>query len=142
QPLGDAADVGGGDVDDVRVLAGGQQRLVEVAGAADVGAEGVVDRRVEGDGGGRVDHRVDGLGDRGHVGEVALEHADARVEDLLQARLPVGRAAERALFLQQLAPGGEDGLAQQLLEALAARHGALGAHHGGDVDVLGGLQQR
>src|SRR5699024_10821317 len=32
QTLGDAADVGGGDVDDVRVLARGEQRLVEVPG--------------------------------------------------------------------------------------------------------------
>src|SRR5699024_3078581 len=35
QPLGDPADVGGGDVDDVRVLPGGEQRLVQVLRAAD-----------------------------------------------------------------------------------------------------------
>ena len=137
QPLGDAADVGGGDMDDVRVLARGEERLVEVLRTADVRAEGLVDRRVEGHRGGGVDHHVEGIGDRGHVGEVALEHADARIEDLLQLCPAVG-----AVGLQQIGPGGEHRLPQQLFEAFATGDGPLGAHHGGDMDIGGGLQQR
>src|SRR5699024_4341473 len=108
-PLGDPADVGGGDVDDVRVLPGGEQRLVQVLRAADVGAEGLVDRGVEGDRGGGVDHRVEGLGDLGHVGEVPLEHAHTGIEDLLQPRPAVDRRVVGALGGEQIGPGGEDG---------------------------------
>src|SRR5699024_4579629 len=77
--------------------------LVQVERSAEVGVEGLVDRQVEGDGGGGVDHHVQVTGKCRHVVQVPGEDVDAS-GDLIGSLIgsdpfPPGR---EAILLEQL----------------------------------------
>ena len=101
--LGDAApaapgDVRGGDVDVVDVrpdLADPRQQL---AGADDVGAEPLVDGRVEADVAGAVHDRVQVVGQGRRAGEVALDHAHPGVHQLVEATCRSRRSSVKIGF--------------------------------------------
>ncbi len=87
--LGDAApaapgDVRGGDVDVVDVRSDLADPREQLAGAHDVGAESLVDGRVEGHVAGAVHDRVQVVRQGGRVGEVPLEDAHPGVHHLIE----------------------------------------------------------
>ena len=128
--LRDPADVRGGDVDDVRVLTGVEQRPVEVLDPADVRPERLVDGRVEGHARGGVDDDVDRLRQRRQVGEVTLEDLDSRPHRLGDGIVP-----------DPGAPVGEDGLGQQPLHPVPARLRPAGTDEDGDGVLRSALEE-
>ena len=125
-----AGDVGRGDVEQVRTVAGGQDALVEVERAKEVGLESLVDRRVEADGGGGVDGDVEVAGDlRDAAAEVAVDHLHVRVEMVQETLLPMA-----------LAQDGEGGFAHEVLHTLHAGRTRLAPDQQHDVRV-GEVQQ-
>ncbi|MPM18122.1 hypothetical protein SDC9_64528 [bioreactor metagenome] len=131
-PAATARGVRGGHVHVVRhlrqgaVLGGnrGQHRIHQRAGADGVGGERLVDRRVEGDVTGAVQHHVQVARQRGDVRQVALDHLDPGVDEL---GLAAGRCDQ----------GPEDRLADQGDHPVTGRGGALAA----DQDGRGGVGQ-
>ena len=119
-PLGDHAlldpgHVRGRDVDQVRRLVLGNGP-VEVLRAEEVRLEGLLDRRVEADGGGRMDRDVDpGWELRLAAREVAVDHGDPLVQEgqeLVVATEPLAEDIERRLAGQVVdaLEGGRRGL--------------------------------
>ena len=126
--LAQAADVAGGDVHDARVALRGEQVLVQLQGAVDVGVEGLVDRRVERDDRGAVDDDVEILGELRDRAHLALDDADALLRGLLDGGIA-----------DLLAPGIERGLLEQHADAAGGVGPRLRAHQDrdGGLGVVG-----
>ena len=120
-----AGDIGGRHVDEVRRVVRGR-RSIEVPRAEQVGLESFVDRRVEADGGGRVDDVIHARGDLGLApAEVALQHVDLLVE----------QGQERVVAAQAFAQDVEGRLARQVMDPVDGRRGLLAAHQDGHAGV-------
>ena len=128
--LRDPADVGGGDVDDVRVLAGLEQHPVEVLDPADVRLERLVDGRIERHARGGVDDGAHGLRQRRQRGEIALEDLDSRPQRLGDGVL-TGPGD----------PGGEHGSGQEPLHPVTSRLRPAGTDENGDGVLRSALEQ-
>ena len=147
--LGDGAaaapgDVRRGDVHVVDVAAGLADPVEQVAGADDVGAEALVDGRVEGDVAGAVHDGVQVGGQRGYVGEVALEDRDPAGQQGVGVLVEPG---EDLLAEQRPCPFGAGGGARGRISRVEPHVGHLGqdqpqqrladeAGHTGEQDVL------
>jgi hypothetical protein len=150
-----AGHVRGGDVHERRARAAGQHAPVQVDGAQEVRLEALVDRRIEADGGGRVDRDVDAGRDlRLSPAEVPVHDRRALVQETLQRVLVValpkhgeGRLAQEVLDAvprggaglpahEQHDPGAREVQQQPLEDDLPQEAGDAGEQHGGPVQPV------